>query len=114
VESVESKVERGSRQDPTRDPVKVGCTRTSTTDRPPRRDVGRHSVITTFLLQPTTKGPTQLTTFLPCLPPANGPTELSHHQPTNEQTNKRTFKSNQRTSSSPTLSLYPEDGVVIF
>ena len=78
MESAESKVEQGSRQDPTRDPVKVGCTRTSTTDGPPRRDVGRHPMITTFLLQPTTKGPTQLTTFLLSLQPANEPTELFH------------------------------------
>ena len=78
MESAESKVERGSRQDPTRDPVKVGYTRTSTTDGPPRRDVGRPSVITTFLLQPTTKGPTRPMTFLLSLQPANEPTELSH------------------------------------
>ena len=84
VESMESKVERGSRQDPTRDPV--GYTRTSTTDEPPRRDVGRHSAITTFLLQPTTKGPTQLTTFLPSF-----------------------FATSQQT-----LSLYSEGAVVIY
>jgi len=106
VESAESKVERAADRTQRVTPVKVGCTRTSTTDEPPRRAVGRHSVIMTFLLKPTTKGPTQ---------PPNS--RLHHRTPELQRTpplNLRpSFLCNQPTNR-PTLSFYSEDGVVIY